>query len=153
MAKFGNQILKTTTSTTVGVGSIEMAGSGMRRAKLCELILGSDAGTLGTSNFRFEVQRSTTAATGTTVALNPLDPADSLAAVTLLKSSLTVQGSNTAGQIPLTIPLSQQATFRWVANPGFEIVIPAIANNGLHINTPVAGNTPSAAVSVIIDEQ
>lgn len=151
MAKYANQVLKTTTSTTIGIGSLEAPASSPRRISLSELIVGSDAGTLGTSNFRFELQRSTTAATGTAVTPEPLDPADA-ACSALLKSSLTVQGTNTAGKIPLTIPLSQQATFRWVANPGFEIIIPATASNGLHLNTPVAGNTPSAAATLVFSE-
>mgnify|MGYP001564187104 CR=1 FL=1 len=151
MGTYTNQVLKATTSTTVGVGSIEVSGT-LRRFKLLEAILGSDAGTLGTSNFRFEFQRSTSAATGTSVTPAANDPADG-AAVTLLKSNLTVQGTNTAGQIMLTVPLSQQATFRWVANPGREIVVPATTLNGLHLNTPVSGNTPSAAATIIFEEQ
>jgi hypothetical protein len=152
MATYGNQVLKGTTSTTVGVGSIECPGSGMRRFKVVDLIVGSDAASLGTSNFRFELQRSTSAATGTAVTFEPYDPADA-AAVTLLKSNLTVQGTNTAGKIPLTIPLNQQATFRWVPQPGREIVVPQTANAGLHINTPVSGNTPSAVGHITIEEQ
>lgn len=152
MAKYANQILKGTTSTTVGVGSLECPGSTPRRIKLCEFLPGSDAATLGTSNWRWEVNRSTSAATGTAVTPNALDPADA-AAVSLIKSNLTVQGTNTAGAIPLTIPLNQQATFRWVANPGFEIVVPATNNAGLHFNTPVAGGTPSAAATITFEEQ
>lgn len=152
MATYSNSVGKSPTSTTVGVASIEAPSSGMRRTKLLEAIVGSDATTLGTSAFRFEFQRSTTASTGTAVTFAPNDPADA-AAVTLLKSALSVQGTNTAGQIMLCIPMSQQATFRWVANPGREIVIPAAANNGLHLNTPVTGNTPSAAATVVIEEQ
>lgn len=152
MAKFGAQFLKATTSITVGVASLEAAAATPRRIKLCELIVGSDAGTLGTSNFRFDINRSTATATGTTVTPNALDPADTTL-TSIVKSNLTAQGTNTAGAIPLCIPLSQQATFRWVANPGFEIVIPATASNGLHFNTPIAGNTPSAAGSLIAEEQ
>lgn len=151
MAKYANQILKATTSTTIGVGSLEAPTSSFRRVRLCELICGSDAATLGTSNFRWEVQRSTTASTGTSVTPEPLDSAEAACAA-VLKSNLTVQGTNTAGKIPLTIPLNEQATFRWVANPGFEIIIPATANNGLHFNTPVSGGTPSAAATVVFDE-
>lgn len=151
MGKYANQVLKTTTSLTVGVGSLEAPSSTPRRIALAELIVGSDAGTLGTSNFRFELQRSTTAATGTSVTPNPLDPADA-ACSAVMKSNLTVQGTNTAGQIPLTIPLSQQATFRWVANPGYEIIIPAVATNGLHLNTPVSGNNPSAVATMVFVE-
>lgn len=151
MGKYGQQVLKSTTSTTVGVGSLETPSSSPRRIALCELIVGTDAATLGTSNFRFELQRSTSAATGTGLTPEPLDPADA-ACVALVKSSLTVQGTVAANKIPLTIPLSQQSTFRWVANPGFEIIIPAATNNGLHLNTPVAGNTPSAVGSFIFVE-
>lgn len=152
MASYSNQVLKSTTSLTVGVGSIECPSSGFRRFKLVDAIMGSDAATLGTSNFRFEFNRSTAAATGTAVTLDPNDPAD-VAAATLLKSNLTVQGTNTAGKIPLTVPLNEQATFRWVPQPGREIVVPAVANNGLHINTPISGNTPSVVVHVCIEEQ
>lgn len=151
MGNYAAQMLKSTTSITVGVGSLECPTSTPRQIRLCEAILGTDAATLGTSNFRFEFQRSTTASTGTSVTPKPIDPAHA-ATTALVKSNLTVQGTNTAGEIPLTIPLSQQSTFRWVANPGFEIVIPAAGNNGLHLNTPVAGNTPSAVASIIFSE-
>ena len=152
MGNYSNEIFKATTSTTVGIASLECPGSGMRRFKLCELIVGSDAATLGTSNFKFQVQRATSTATGTTIVLDPSDPADAVA-VTILKNNLTADGTVTAAKIPLTIPLNQQATFRWVANPGKEIVVPASANNGLHIRTPVSGNTPAAAGTVWIEEQ
>lgn len=153
MGNYGAQGLKTTPSTSVGVCSLEAPASGMRRIKLHDLIVGSDATTLGTSNTRYDVQRSTTAATGTAVTPEPFDPADAASAA-LFKSALTVQGTNTAGKIPLTIPLNQQASFRWAAAPGREIIIPATASNGLHFNTPVAGGTPpNAVVSVGFEEQ
>lgn len=152
MANYTVQMLKSTTSTSIGVGSVECPGSGMRRFEILDAVFGSDAATLGTSNFRFELQRSTTAATGTSFTPDPKDPADA-AAVTLGKSNLTVQGTNTAGKIQLTVPLNQQATFRWVAQPGDEIIVPATANNGIHVNTPVSGNTPSAVVHLTIRER
>lgn len=150
MSRFGGQILKATTSVTVGVASLEAAASSPKRVALSELWLGSDAGTLGTSSFRFDITRSTTTSTGTTVTPAPLDPADANITA-IIKSNLTVEGT-TAGVIPLCIPISQQATARWVANPGSEIIIPATASNGLLIKTPVAGNTPSFAGSLIATE-
>jgi hypothetical protein len=151
MGKFSAQVLKGTTSTTVGVGSLAAPAANMRRIRLAEIELGSDAGTLGTSNFRWEVQRSTTQPTGTAVTPQALDPAEGTVTA-VVNSNLTVAGTLTAGAILLTIPLSQQATFRWVANPGWEIVIPAAANNGIHLNTAVAGNTPSAAAQFLFEE-
>lgn len=152
MAKYTVQLLKGTTSTTVGVGAVTCPLTGMRRFWITDTIFGSDAAALGTSNFRFELNRSTTAPTGTAVTPGTRDPADA-AAVTLAFSNLTVQGTNTAGQIQLTVPLNQQATFRWVAQPGDEIIVPATASNGIHVNTPVSGNTPSAVVHMTIWEQ
>lgn len=153
MAKYTGQIAKSVTSTTVGVGSVETVGSPTRRIKLLEFICGSDAATLGTSNFRWEIQRNTAAATGTTVTPVALDPSDPTGNVfSTLKTNLSANGTLTSGAIMLTIPISQQATFRYVANPGSEIVVPATTSNGLHFMTPVTGNTPSAAAQVTFEE-
>lgn len=151
MAKYSAQFLKGTSSVTVGVASLECPASSMRRLRISEIWMGSDAGTLGTSNFRFEVNGSTTAATGTSVTPRPCDKADA-ACVALVKSNLTVQGTNTAGDILLTVPLSQQATARWICNPGSELIIPATASNGIHLNTAVSGNTPSVAGQIFFEE-
>lgn len=152
MAKWTGQILKATTSTTVGVGSLEALSSGVRRLRLLELLVGSDAATLGTSNFRWEVQRSTTTATGTSVTPNALDPADTTAANAVMKSNLSANGTLTSGAIMLTIAIAEQVTFRWVAPPGGEILVPASPNNGLHFMTPVCGNTPSAAGQITFED-
>jgi hypothetical protein len=151
MAKYGAQFLKPITATNVGVASLEAPGSGPRRITLDELIVGSDSTTLGTSNFRWDVQRSTGPATGTPVIPEPLDTVD-VPCGALVKSNLTANGAPAAGKIPLSIPLSQQATFRWVANPGFGIIVPATGGAGLHLLTPVAGNSANAAGSLIFEE-
>jgi hypothetical protein len=151
MANYGNEINKATSSTSVGVGSLEAPASSMRRVDLYEVIAGSDAGTPTDNGLRFEVNRSTTAATGTAVTPEPLDPADA-ACVALLKSNNTVQGTNTAGKIPLSWAMNSRTTFRWSAAPGSEIVVPAVASNGLSFNTPVANGTPSIAMSVLFRE-
>lgn len=155
-ARWTGQILKPVTSTTVGVGSLEQSGGTPRRLKLLEFLCGSDAATLGTSSFRWEVQRSTSAATGTSVSPNVLDGhifgGSESGTSALIKSSLTANGTLTSGAIMLTIAIAEQATFRWVANPGYEIVIPSSANNGLHFMTPVCGNTPSAAAQVTFED-
>lgn len=151
MPAYSAQFLKATSSTTVGVASIECPSSTPRRIKIYELIVGSDATTLGTSDFRFEMNRSTTASTGTSVTPQLLDPAD-VASSAVVKSNLTVQGTNTAGAILLTIPLNEQATARWIVNPGDELVVPATNNNGFHLNTPVAGGTPSVAGQIFFRE-
>lgn len=150
MANYGSELTKAITSTTVGVGSIETPGAGMRRVAIYDLIFGSS--TAGDTQFLFQLNRSTTAAVGTPVVPNALDPADP-AAVTITKQNLTVQGANTAGAIPIGVPQNQRATFRWQCREGKEVIIPAVANNGVHINTPVSLLTPTATVTVNFEER
>ncbi len=150
MANYGSELTKGITSTVVGLGSIECPAAGMRRVAIYDLVFGSSAA--GDTQFLFELNRSTTAATGTAVVPTALDPADP-AAVTLTKQNLTVQGANTAGAVPMGSPQNQRATFRWVCREGKEIIIPAVANNGIHINTPVALLAPTATVFVNFEER
>jgi hypothetical protein len=147
MGRYGAELQKATTSTTVGVGSIEAPGASMRRIWLFDFIFSSAASPTGDNVYQFEVNRSTTAATGTAVTPAPFDTGDA-AAVTLAKSNLTVQGANTAGVIPNSESLNQRNTFRWQAKPGDEIIIPATANAGVHINTPTTSGLTDAHVHV-----
>lgn len=153
MAKYGAKVGKGAASITIGVASIEAPATGMRRAKIYDLMFGSDA-TPADNALTWELQRCTgTTATGTAVTPNAMDPADALA-VTVVKSALTANNSVlTAGAIPISISLNQRATFRWVAAPGGELMIPAVATNGFQIMTPTAGGTPSVNATVHFEEQ
>ena len=149
------QIIKSVTSTTVGVGT--MTGNSSRRLLLTEFLCGSDAATLGTSNFRWELNRSTADGTGTTASLTYVDghtpDASEHIPVGGIKSNLTANGTLTSGAIVLTIAMAQQATFRWVANPGFEIVIPASGTAGIHFMTPVCAGNPSVAAQITYEDR
>jgi len=147
MANFGQEFNKATTSTTVGVGALCAAAASMRRAELYDFIFGSEA-TPADQVFLWEINRSTTVPTGTAVTPAPLDLADTLASTIQAFENLTVQGTNTAGVVPLSVPLNQRATFRWVAPPGGNLIIPATANAGFHFNTPTASGTPAATCNV-----
>lgn len=150
MSKYSVQLQKTTTSTTVGVGSIEAPGSSMRRAKLYFASFGS-AATTADNVFLFQLNKSTATATGTSFTPVLLDAAEA-ACVTIAKTNLTVQGTNTASAFVLSIPLNQRATAMWYAPPGGEIIIPATANAGIHFNTPTTSGTNDATITVHFDE-
>lgn len=150
MANYAAKLQKTTTSITIGVGSIEAPASSMRRVRIYFASFGS-AAAVADNAFLFELNRSTTAATGTAVTPLTLDPADA-ACVTLAKTNNTVQGTNTANAIPLSIPLNQRATCEWYAPPGCEIVIPATASNGISFNTPTTSGTNDATITVHFSE-
>jgi hypothetical protein len=141
MALYSSRLAKATTATAVGVGSLE--GSANTRGWLFYFSGGSTAAPAD-NNIEFQLQRSTTTPTGTSVTPNALDPADT-AARCVVKENLTVQGTETAGAYLLALPCNQKATVQWWATPGCEIVVPASANTGFHVDTPVAGGTPAVA--------
>lgn len=150
MANYSVQLQKTTTSTTIGVGSIEAPAASMRRVRIYFAAFGSGAA-VNDNTFLYQLNRSTTAATGTGVTPLPLDPADA-ACVALAKTNNTVQGTNTAGSILLSIALNSRATCEWYAVPGCELVIPATASNGISFNTPTTSGTNDATIAVHFSE-
>jgi hypothetical protein len=149
MARYSAELNKGTTSTTIGVGSIEAPGSGMRRIKLYDLLFSSEA-TPADNAFLFRAKRSSTASTGTSVTPSPLDPADA-ACVALAKENLSAEG--TGGVVLFSWAMNQRASLRWVCKDGSELVIAATAAAGIIIETPVAINTPAATVEVFFEEQ
>jgi hypothetical protein len=150
MANYAVKMQKTTTSTTVAVGSIEAPASSMRQIRIFYACFGSGASPAD-NTILFELQRSTTAATGTAFTPVPLDPAHAACAA-LGKTNNTVQGTNTAGAIALSIPINTRATCEWYAPPGCEIVIPATASNGIHFNTPTTSGTGDATITAHFSE-
>ena len=83
------------------------------------------------------VSLSTTAAgTGTLVTPNPLDP-DAPAALLTSDENHTVEPTFAAGSELIDFDLNQRATFRFVAAPGGELLVPATAANGIGM-TPIS---------------
>lgn len=128
--------LQRTASLTLSVGNVTAPAASARRIRLTDVILGQE-GTVGDAPTLYTCQRCTTTGTRTTVTPQSLDPADA-ACVATAGENHTVEPTYTAGAILLNVALNQRATFRWVAAPGGELVIPATANNGIGIQTPVS---------------
>jgi hypothetical protein len=139
MAKY-SLIAQRTASATLAILGIQAPATNMRRIKIYDLDFGSEA-TPADVAILWQLQRSTTAGTWST-------------AVTVGQSTSTTDPTLTANALPLTIPLNQRASFRWVAAPGSEIVIPATASNGIAVRTPTLnGGTPAISITALIEEQ
>lgn len=150
MAKWAT-LMQRTASTTLAVGSLTAAAANMRRAKVYDLNFGSEA-TPADNAFLWSVQRCTTAGTaGTNPTPIALDIGDTLASTIVVGQAHSVTPTGTT--VVLAIPLNQRATFRWVAAPGGEIVIPATASNGIKFETPTAGGLVAVSVSAHFEEQ
>lgn len=150
MAKF-SALFQRTASATLSVGAMWTVTANLKRLKVYDMIIGSEA---APNDFAFlwHITRSTTAATGgTTPVANALDPGDSQAASTVLHQSATADG--TLGTVLVVIPLNQRATFRWVAPQGAEVVGPATNLAGFHIRTPTAGALVAVTANLPVFEE
>lgn len=150
MAKYVQKMTKATSSTSVGMFSLEGAATLPRRFRLYDLIVGSEAAAADNA-LLFTVERITATGTGTAVTPKALDPADQ-ACLAVAKDNLSGQPTVTATSVLLDIPLNQRAVFRWVAAPGSELIAPATTANGFIVNTPTATNTPAVSGTMFFDE-
>jgi hypothetical protein len=139
MARFGIKAAKGAASVQ-GVAYLNAAAANPRRAKVYDWSVGSAASPANLA-FLHQAQRCTTTPTASALVPNALDPADTLASTIQASDTVTVDGTLTANAFLYGIPLNQQATFRWVAAPGSELVIPATANNGIMFGLSAASTT------------
>lgn len=111
-----------TAATTI----LELRSTTAIRPAIYDLISGSDA-TPGDQAVEFSLQRTTTAGTATSVTPQALDSGDPAATATAGKAH-SAEPTYTSNAILLNITHNQRATFRWVAAPEGELILPAAAN-------------------------
>lgn len=139
MARFG-AIGNKGSASVQGVLNLNCAAANMRRFKLYDVTFGSNA-TPGDNVFNHIIQRIATAGTGSTAkGVVSLDPADSVTGLTAT-DTITVDATLTTNAILKNVALNQRATYRWVAAPYGEILVPAVANNGVMLGLSAASTT------------
>jgi len=111
------------------------------RGWIYDIIIGSDATPADLAG-QFDVIRGTVSGTGTAVTGRPLDPANPAATIAPEGGTIATQ-TKTANSAMLSIGLNQRATFRWVAAPGGELVIPATTDNWVGVESIGHGGTPN----------
>lgn len=143
-------------------GSGATAGTGLRRGKLYDILIGTNG--VPADNFlEFDVARCTI---GTTPAIAGsvssvssaymLDTAD-----TGFFSFASINSSNegivTANSEVWYEGLNQRASYRWVSAPGSELVYPAVSsatgNNGFALRARSGGYTGTATGNLLVNEQ
>lgn len=111
----------------------------LTRGELYDLVFGSSDGPADVA-LRWEVMRFTAAGTRTAVVPAPLDPAAPAAQLGGGENH-TAEPTYTAATELLDFGLHQRATYRWIASPGGEFTIPAVAANGIGARvSPNMGN-------------
>jgi hypothetical protein len=122
--------------------SLTAQTTGLRRARIYEVNCGAD-GTPADNPLIYDIIRCTSIGTGgTNIATVALDPVDT-AGTTVATGNQTTDPTPVAGAVVLTVPLNQRATYRWVASPGSEFVVPATNTNGFSFRclSPVYAST------------
>lgn len=130
-------------SSVKGVGYLLAATANMRRAKVLDWKFGCSLAPADNS-FVHIIQRCSAVPTGATKTPNATDPADTLASTQQAFDTITVDGTLTANAFAANIALNQRASFRWVAAPYDELIIPATASNGFMFGVSAATSTTFA---------
>lgn len=136
--------LKTLLSLTAATGATTL-----RKAWIYDVLFGTD-GTPADNAMTFQIDRQTTVGTGTSLTPNPLDSGDAASLVTATGNH-TVEPTITANTALLSIGINQRASYRWVAAPGGEMVVPAtnVAGLGLRAKSPAYTGTATGTIHFI----
>ena len=120
---------------------LQLVGVTTTRAWIYDIIIGSDATPADVAT-EFNVIRGTVSGTGTSVTPRALDPGNP-AALTSGEGGTIATQTKTANSSMLDIALNQRATFRWVAVPDGELVLPATSDNWIGVESIASGGTPN----------
>ena len=124
------------------------------RPKIYDVIVGC-AATPGDGASRFQLVRTTAVGSGgSTANIVALDPGDP---VSLASAKQNYAGSNeptyTSNTELAGFSVNQRNTFRWVAAPGGELVLPATAANGIGLKSlSAAGTTAQHEATFFFEE-
>lgn len=123
------------TTSTAYKSLFELLSATTIRPRLYDLLLGA-YGTPNDYALSFLLQRATATGTGTAYTPIAIDPGDP-ATLASCEVNCSAEPTYTANSNLLQVDINLRATFRWVAAPGGEIVLPAAAQGvGLQVKSP-----------------
>lgn len=139
------QNLTSTYKTQVDVTAATGATT-LRRAWLYDLMFGVD-GTPADNVVVWKADRQTSTGTRTAITPPPLDAADA-AILIVCGGNTTIEAIITAATQLIEIAVNQRASYRWVAAPGGELVVPAtnVAGIGIRAKSPAYASTVTTTV-------
>lgn len=137
----GTQQNMTTTYKTLASLTAATGATTLRRAWIYDVMVGADS-TPADNVLTYKVDRQTTVGTGTSATPAPLDAADA-AALIVATANNTIEPTVTAATQLIEIAVNQRASYRWVAAPGGELIVPAtnVAGIGFRAKSPAYAST------------
>lgn len=140
----------TTTYKTVWDLTAATGATTLRKAWIYDMTFGTD-GTPADNSVTYKVDRQTTTGTRTVGVPAPLDTGDAAALITAGVNA-TIEGTVTAATQLLEIATNQRATYRWVASPGSELVVPAVNVAGIGGRAKSPAYTGTVVSSILLRE-
>ena len=137
------------TATSSLTAAIWLLAATTRRARIQQIMGSADAGAgaMVDEHIRWVVNRFTVKPTGGAVTPEPLDE-DSPAAIITAESVETAAGTPTAGTEMIDQPIHMRSFLHWIPVPGHEIMVPAVAANGVALR--LSAPTYTGAVRGVI---
>jgi len=136
------------TQTAAGKTALTVVSTANGRSRILEYKLSNVGAITVDSQFEVQVKRFTAAGTTTAVTPSPTDPSDPAASLFTAGSNATVEPTYTAGVVIDDTGVNPRGIYRWTAYaPDAEIILPAVASNGVGFFLNVLGG----AVTVIVD--
>lgn len=122
------------------------------RGRIGEILVGSVA-TPADQAAKFSVGRTTAVQTeGSGFTPVNLDPGGPAGGYDLGVGVYSVEPTYTASKELLVFSLNQRATFRWVANPGYELILTATVSCGAGLRTASSTSTQAYESTVLFEE-
>jgi hypothetical protein len=140
------QNLTTTYKTLVQITAATGATT-LRRAWIYDVMVGVD-GTPADNVINWIVNRNTSVGTATTHVPTPLETGDAAALITG-RVNHTIEPIVTDQTGLIQIAVNQRASYRWVAAPGGELVVPAtdVTGIGVRAKSPAYASTATACIN------
>lgn len=139
------QNLTTSYKTLLSLTSLTGATT-LRRVWIYDIMVGTD-GTPADNAVNWTVNRQTTASTGTAHTPAQQDNADA-APLIVGTVNYTIEPTVTDQTGLVQLGVNQRASYRWVAYPGGELIVPATTTNGIGVRAKSPAYTSTATACV-----
>ncbi len=128
------------------------AATPTNRGRISDVIVGSVA-TPADQAADFLINRTTAVGTeGSGLVPNNLDSGGPAGDIDSGLGVYTAEPTYTAAKQLLAFQVNQRATFRWVAAPGYELIMTATQNNGAGIKTVSSTSTQAHGAQLFFEE-
>jgi hypothetical protein len=145
-ATAGTPQAMTTTLKTLAALTAATGATTLRKGWIYDVLFGTD-GTPADNAMTFQIDRQSSVGTGTSATPIALDNGDA-AALLVATVNHTIEPTVTANSALLSVGINQRASYRWVAAPGGEIVVPAtnVTGVGLRAKSPAYTGTATGHI-------